>query len=325
MEVAAPLFFILWENNVNLFSEKIIHMKTKLNLSILLVFFGISFALAQAPEYGNAIYYADYFHGKRTASGETYDKYGFTCAHKVHPFGTQLKVTRMDNFKSVVVRVNDRGPYNPGCVIDISWAAADQIGLLLDGKVEVKVEVTGFSGGGSAQAKSPNAAQITPASVPEEYSYNAAPVSNAQPISQLLPPKTITFNNAFPETTDYQAAKSPAAKAAPADVPVSYNAFSEPIGAPASSKVTMMAKGQLGYSIQVGSYALLANAERQAKMIADKGVQQVYVKESRKADGTALYKILVRVFDDRNEASAYLPQLKSKFGVAGYVVNLANM
>jgi len=292
-------------------------MKTKFQLSILFVFFGISFAFAQAPEYGSAIYYADYFHGKRTASGETYDKYAFTCAHKVHPFGTQLKVTRMDNFKSVVVRVNDRGPYNPGCVIDLSWAAADQIGLLLDGKVEVKVEVAGFSGGGTAQAKSPNAAQPTvPAAVPQEYSYTAAPVSNAQPISQLLPPKTITFNNAFPETTNYQQAKSPAA-APRGDVPASYNAFSEPINAAGNTNVARMASGQQGYSIQVGSYTLLANAERQAKMISDKGVPQVYIKESKKADGTALYKIMVRVFSDRNEASGYLPQLKNKYGVAG--------
>lgn len=300
-------------------------MKIIINLSILFVFSGFSLSMAQAPEYGQAIYYADYFHGKRTASGETYDKYGLTCAHKVHPFGTQLKVTRMDNFKSVIVRVNDRGPYNPGCVVDVSWAAADQIGLLLDGKVEVKVEVAGYSGGVIPQSYSaPNtvAAASTPSS------------ATAKGFSLPLPPQPVTFNNAFPETTTYQAAKTPVTSSVPqaynqSNVPTSYNAFSAPVTTPAAptsaSGVASMPAGQQGYSIQVGSYTFLPNAERQAKMIADKGVQQVYIKESKKPDGTMLYKILVRVFGDRTEASNYVPQLKSKYELAGYVVNLANM
>ncbi|MBK7338862.1 MAG: septal ring lytic transglycosylase RlpA family protein [Saprospirales bacterium] len=299
-------------------------MKKIINLSILFVFSGFSLSMAQAPEYGQAIYYADYFHGKRTASGETYDKYGLTCAHKVHPFGTQLKVTRMDNFKSVIVRVNDRGPYNPGCVVDVSWAAADQIGLLLDGKVEVKVEVAGYSGRVIPQSYSaPNT--VASASTPSSAS--------AKGFSLPLPPQPVTFNNAFPETTTYQAAKTPVTSSVPqaynqSNVPTSYNSFSAPVNpaAPSNSAgVASMPAGQQGYSIQVGSYTFLPNAERQAKMIADKGVQQVYIKESRKPDGTMLYKILVRVFGDRTEASNYVPQLKSKYELAGYVVNLANM
>lgn len=307
-------------------------MKKILNLAILFVCFGPVLSMAQAPEYGQAIYYADYFQGKRTASGEPYDKYALTCAHKVHPFGTTLKVTRMDNFKSVLVRVNDRGPYNPGCVIDISWAAADQIGLLLDGKVEVKVEVAGYSSEGKGnlvQQPSQMTSQAAAKAVPESY-------SNTKSFSLPLPPQPVTFNNAFPETTTYQAAKSPAANSSaptsynqPNNVPASYNAYSAPVNTAAAASGagswTMMPAGQQGYSVQVGSYTFLPNAERQAKMISDKGVPNVYIKESRKPDGTALYKILIRVFNDRNEAASYLPQLKSKYELAGYVVNLVNL
>jgi rare lipoprotein A len=92
-------------------------------------------------EFGKAGYYADALHGRRTASGEIYDKNELTCAHKTLPFGTAVRVTRLDNQKSVVVRVNDRGPFVEGYVVDISRRAAEEIGLLREGVTRVKVEV----------------------------------------------------------------------------------------------------------------------------------------------------------------------------------------
>jgi rare lipoprotein A len=99
-----------------------------------------SFSLLK-EEYGKAGYYADSLHGRKTASGQPYDKNDLTCAHKSLPFGTKLKVTRLDNKKSVIVRVNDRGPFVEGYVVDISRAAAEKIGLIKDGVTQVKVEV----------------------------------------------------------------------------------------------------------------------------------------------------------------------------------------
>lgn len=78
---------------------------------------------------GEASYYGPGFHGKQTASGEIFDQDDYTCAHKSLPFGTKLKVVRNDNGKSVVVRVNDRGPYVDGRILDLSVAAGKQIGL----------------------------------------------------------------------------------------------------------------------------------------------------------------------------------------------------
>lgn len=103
-----------------------------------------SFAL-QKEEYGKAGYYADSLHGRKTASGEKYDKYEYTCAHKTLAFGTKIKVTRLDNNKSVIVRVNDRGPFVEGYVVDISRAAAEDIGLIKIGVTRVKVEIVGAS------------------------------------------------------------------------------------------------------------------------------------------------------------------------------------
>lgn len=90
--------------------------------------------------YGTASYYSDVFHGRETASGETYDKWAFTCAHRHLPFGTNLVVTNLVNKKSVFVRVNDRGPFVKGRIIDLSYAAAKKIDMIAAGVVKVKVE-----------------------------------------------------------------------------------------------------------------------------------------------------------------------------------------
>jgi len=95
---------------------------------------------ARAAEYGLASYYGADFHGKKTASGEVFDRGALTCAHRDLPFGTRVKVTNLRNNKWVVVRVNDRGPWVGGRVIDLSYAAAKKIGMIGDGIVKVKIE-----------------------------------------------------------------------------------------------------------------------------------------------------------------------------------------
>ena len=77
--------------------------------------------------------------GNRTASGEAFDPDDFTCAHRTLPFGTKLRVTNLANGQSVVVRVNDRGPWGRGRVIDISQAAAKEIGMHRSGTAKVSV------------------------------------------------------------------------------------------------------------------------------------------------------------------------------------------
>jgi rare lipoprotein A len=90
---------------------------------------------------GLATYYGQEFQGKKTASGETFDMWAVTCAHKTLAFNTRLKVTNLKNKKTVIVRVNDRGPWVKGRIIDLSFAAAKQIDMIKDGIVEVKIEV----------------------------------------------------------------------------------------------------------------------------------------------------------------------------------------
>ena len=90
---------------------------------------------------GEVSYYGPGFHGKLTANGETYDQNAFTCAHKTLPFGTKLKVTNISNDLSVILRVNDLGPYKKGRIVDLSVAGAKKIGLDKSGVAQAKVEV----------------------------------------------------------------------------------------------------------------------------------------------------------------------------------------
>ena len=89
---------------------------------------------------GVASYYHPDLHGKPTASGALYDQNKFSGAHPTLPFGTRVKVTNLKNQKSVVITINDRGPYTKNRVIDLSYAAAREIGLIEDGLTLVKLE-----------------------------------------------------------------------------------------------------------------------------------------------------------------------------------------
>ena len=100
-----------------------------------------SFIFAQEPQKGKASYYSKRATGSRTSSGERLHHDSLTCAHRTHPFGTMLKVTNVQNGKSVVVKVIDRGPYGHGRIIDLSWGAAKELGILSQGVAMVTVEL----------------------------------------------------------------------------------------------------------------------------------------------------------------------------------------
>ncbi|WP_022797845.1 septal ring lytic transglycosylase RlpA family protein [Thermus islandicus] len=88
---------------------------------------------------GLAVWYGPGFHGKRTASGEVYDMHALTAAHPRLPFGTRVRVTNLRNGRSVVVRINDRGPFGGRYIIDLSYAAAKAIGALSATRVRLEV------------------------------------------------------------------------------------------------------------------------------------------------------------------------------------------
>ncbi len=109
---------------------------------LLLTVFAVPLVFAQeVRQYGNASWYASSLHGRKTASGECYDKDEFTGAHRELPFGTMVKVKNLNNGKEVIVRVNDRGPFIKSRIIDLSRAAAITLGILNIGTARVSLEV----------------------------------------------------------------------------------------------------------------------------------------------------------------------------------------
>lgn len=157
-----------------------------------------SFVLTGFEEYGKAGHYADKLHGRKTASGEPYDKAALTCAHKTLPFGTKVRVSRLDNKVSVVVKVNDRGPYHEGFVVDISRRAAEEIGLIKDGTTRVKVEVVEEQTKSVSQvlkgADSKNIQSGTGAGTGSHAGVVKVPPVKTTQNAKLLIPKTATNN-----------------------------------------------------------------------------------------------------------------------------------
>lgn len=91
--------------------------------------------------YGTSSYYGQDFHGKLTANGEVFDMYGLTAAHKKLPLNTIVRVTNLENNKSLILRINDRGPYVAGRILDCSYGAAKKLGFLSQGTTKVKIEI----------------------------------------------------------------------------------------------------------------------------------------------------------------------------------------
>jgi rare lipoprotein A len=99
---------------------------------------------ALSVQQGSASYYSDAFAGRSTASGAPYEPHAFTAAHRSLPFGSVLRVTRRDGGQVVYVRVTDRGPFARGRIVDLSRAAAEQLGMMRAGVVKVKLEVVEY-------------------------------------------------------------------------------------------------------------------------------------------------------------------------------------
>jgi rare lipoprotein A len=104
-------------------------------------YYPLSAVSSDYEETGVASWYGKDFHNRKTASGEKFDMYAFTAAHRTLPMPTYVSVVNLENNKSVVVRVNDRGPFSKGRIIDLSYAAAEQLGMVASGTAQVHITV----------------------------------------------------------------------------------------------------------------------------------------------------------------------------------------
>lgn len=117
----------------------ILIMTKRLSLLILIMLHSVPLIFAGEEE-GEASWYGGQYHGRQTASGEIFNTYDLTAAHKTLPFGTEVEVTNLDNGKTVVVRINDRGPFIEGRIIDLSYGAANRLDMIRAGVARVRIE-----------------------------------------------------------------------------------------------------------------------------------------------------------------------------------------
>jgi len=151
---------------------------------ILLVFTAIELNAQLNQTKGYASYYANKFEGKTTASGEIYRHENLTAAHRSLPFGTLVKVTNLSNNKSVVVRINDRGPFTEDRLIDLSKSAADSLGFLEQGLAEVEISI--FNVDNESVKTNPNSGQTL-------EKKNTSETKSSSPSANLVPSISTSF------------------------------------------------------------------------------------------------------------------------------------
>ena len=110
-------------------------------LALLVAFSAPAYAKNKKVQIGKGSWYGKRFQGRLTANGERYNMYAYTAAHKTLPFNTIVKVTNLKNNRSITVRINDRGPYVKGRIIDLSYLAAKKLGYVNKGVAKLKVKV----------------------------------------------------------------------------------------------------------------------------------------------------------------------------------------
>lgn len=286
-----------------------IGLKKSMNIFFLLIFCAsVSFAQTK----GLASYYGDAFHGSKTANGEVYDRNQLTGAHKTLPFGTYVKVTRTDNGKSVVVKINDRGPYIKGRIIDVSKKAAERLGLVNDGIAPVSVEKVNRPAGEAPTPKPAAAKTPTP-----------APISKPKPVETKPEPKKEVA--AAPKPTPVPAPKKETPKPKPAPAKKLKPVTSKTYNSYDLYKIQVMRPAKEGFGVQVASFGEYENVMKRIAELQEKHFKNILVSVEKGGGSGTVYKIIMGPFEDQATASAYKRSLSKKHKIKGFTINLGEI
>ena len=239
---------------------------------------------------GRASWYGSQFQGRKTTSGERFNRFKYTCAHKTLPFGTRLRVTNVKNGKSVVVRVSDRGPFRHQRILDLSEIAARPLGIVDCGAATVVAEVV--------SANTP----LGPASTPD----NLAALFAADPN-----PNAAFTTYRMPATADSATAAVQPTLLAASDLPKGQTITTAEV-----------ADCPAGFLIQAGSFVDAANAATVQARIQSLLPEQHVTISQELLDGRQRSRVLVGNFGEKPEAEAVRRQLLA-WGIGGLVREVA--
>ncbi|MDG2087968.1 MAG: septal ring lytic transglycosylase RlpA family protein [Arenicellaceae bacterium] len=232
-------------------------------------------------EQGAASWYGKMFHGRRTSSGEIYDMYAMTAAHKTLPLPSYVRVTNTQNQTSVVVKVNDRGPFLHGRIIDLSYAAAAKLDMIKTGTADVEIKLV-------------TAADTTRTSVPVRDAINDPLASAPAPVSAYAPSvnaKPIVRSSELDEvaTSDQR-------------VDNTDTGIYQPTVLAGAARVAQIT----GTRFQVGAYSIEENAKVTRDRLSEAGFLTVRIISSEGADGWVLHKVLLGPFTEDSATSVKL-------------------
>lgn len=246
-------------------------------------------------EIGIASWYGPGFHGKTTANGERYNQNDMTAAHKLLPFGTIIKVTNLENGKTCVVRINDRGPFLHGRVIDLSNKAAKVIDMIDAGTAKVKLDVAGSASAASTPQYSPPTPQYSPPPSPQYApALNYTPQTYAAPAPQYNPP-TQTYATPTPQNI------LPTQTYAPIQTPQ--------ISRARSSQNTEFSNNAHQLYLHLRVYASYSNSQKALRILTKGGVNaQIYKDHGMYFVHTGPYRTLQEATKDKNRLQKHFPK-----------------
>lgn len=275
-------------------------------------------------ETGIASYYGNKFHGRRTSNQEVYDMYAFTAAHKSLPLPSYARVTNLENGRSVVVRVNDRGPFHEGRVIDLSYAAAVKLDIHRQGTG--RVEVRGLAPGEAP----PQLASVAPA-VPVQPSAMDGlvgalpanvPVAATASARAADHPEYGKAENRFELVKDgrvrtadefdaWMRERQARIDAAPTVAPVATQSVPTVASLPSAAPATTTASPASGVTLQVGVFSQRGNADRVLATLQGAGISTAHVQDASNA-GRMLWRVRVG-----QVAQASLAELSARIAALG--------
>ncbi len=295
----------------------------RLGMTVIALIVAIAYSCATAPPpqpkpevlHGVASWYGQEFAGRTTANGEIFDPLLFTAAHRTLPFGTMVDVHNVKNGQSVRVRINDRGPYIGGRIIDLSYAAAQQIGLIEPGSGEVDVSLVKL-GSGDREPPAPYVVtipEVKPLSVASSEPPNTIPVVVVDNVQVSVDHHGVeTRRQVSPDGRQIEEVPvKPAAR--PADLPaVPGRSTAEALDASRHVTQPVRRAPAAKFVVQVGAFAQEANAKQLVSQLTQIG-QQAYIEPG------PLYRVRIGPFETREQAISARTRLETA-GLSAIVV-----
>lgn len=249
---------------------------------------------AQFRQEGTASWYGRKFHGNKTANGETYDMYAMTAAHPTLPLPSYARVTRASTGRSVIVRINDRGPFHSTRIIDLSYVAAAKLDLINPGSGQVIVEA------------------ITTTDIRNNTWNNQGATPNAQPIAPAAPP---------PQSSPVLVTQAPDAlsvlQSPKADGPPAQNAFQQSSSASAPLGQTVMYQPNQIF-LQFGAFGIHPSASALVNQI-NRDIQYIETRQAHIAPGTDIYRVQIGPYPSRTAAVNAALRIEQQTGLSASV------